>query len=99
MVVRHPLASVLLAVSLALAASAMASAGQSAKSGALPGVDIKAGDKVVVVKPSAQPSDEPASADDNGWVRMGDWDVKVSGSVQLDIGVGKNRPVRDSGGR
>ena len=49
--------------------------------------------------PSGEPIQDPASSDGTDWVRVGDWDVKVSGSVQVDIGVGGKRPITDSGGR
>jgi hypothetical protein len=35
--------------------------------------------------PEGEPQSDPAN---NGWVRMGDWDVKISGSVRLDIRAG-----------
>jgi hypothetical protein len=99
MIVRNPLAALLLALPLAFAVPAMTAAEQTAKSGALPGVNVEAGDKVVVVAPPSEPIQDPSSPDGTGWVRVGDWDVKVSGSVQVDIGVGGKRPIRDSGGR
>lgn len=99
MIVRNSLTFALLAVPFAIVAPSMVSAGGTQASGALPGVNVKAGDKVVVVAPSAEPTQDPASPDGNGWVRMGDWDVKISGSGQVDIGAGNIRPFRQSGGR
>lgn len=65
--------------------------------GALPGVDAKAGKKVVAVSPVPKKEADQAP-DGEGWVRVGDWDVKISGSVQIDIGVG-NRPFRSGDSR
>jgi hypothetical protein len=52
-------------------------------SGSLPGVNPLP----PVVKPEGEPEMMPI-ADENGFVRMGDWDVKISGSVTLDVGAG-----------
>jgi len=45
-----------------------------------------------IVQPRPEPPDTPPAQD--GWVKMGDWDVKVSGAVTVDIGVGKIKPPR-----
>ena len=40
-----------------------------------------------IVKPEGEPEQMPV-ADENGFVRMGDWDVRISGSVTVDVGAG-----------
>ncbi|MEQ1953483.1 hypothetical protein [Mesorhizobium sp. CN2-181] len=40
-----------------------------------------------IVKPLAEPL-EPASKNGDGFVRMGKWDVKISGYVRVDIRAG-----------
>jgi hypothetical protein len=63
-------------------------AAQSAFAGDLPGVVTPP----PIVQPMPEPEDQPA---DQGAVQVGDWDVKVSGSVTVDIGGGSAvRPQR-----
>jgi|CXWK01.1.fsa_nt_gi hypothetical protein len=46
------------------------------------------------VQPLPEPIDQQATTD-KGAVRVGDWDVKVSGSIIVDIGAGNiKRPKR-----
>lgn len=40
-----------------------------------------------IVQPVPEPNAEQASTDNNA-IRIGDWDVNLSGSVSVDIGVG-----------
>lgn len=40
-----------------------------------------------IVQPLPEPQDS-APDNCNGFVKVGDWDVKVSGSVTIDVGVG-----------
>ncbi|MDQ6432859.1 hypothetical protein RB623_02180 [Mesorhizobium sp. LHD-90] len=40
-----------------------------------------------IVKQLAKPLEQPRK-DENGFVRMGSWDVKISGSVTVDISAG-----------
>jgi hypothetical protein len=54
-------------------------------SSGLPGVDGKAVDQTRI-RPVGEPVAETPQADANGFVRIGDWDVKISGSVTIDIG-------------
>ena len=76
-----------LALGLSCLVAPLASADQvTIPTTALPGVDAAVGDSVVPggkTRPDGvtRPSDLGA-----GWVRIGDWDVKVSGSVTIDIG-------------
>jgi len=45
-----------------------------------------------IVQPMPEPEDQPA---DQNAVQVGDWDVKVSGSVTVDIGAGSaKKPLR-----
>ena len=74
-------------ISTALAILALAqpaSAGTKPADDALPGVDPKAGDTVVR---APQPEPTPSTTED-GFTRLGNWDVKISGQVRMDIGAG-----------
>jgi hypothetical protein len=51
----------------------------------LPGVDGKAADQTRIM-PLGAPIVQTPKADTNGFVRIGDWDVKISGSLTIDIG-------------
>ncbi|WP_206078859.1 hypothetical protein [Allomesorhizobium camelthorni] len=51
----------------------------------LPGVDRKVADQARI-RPLGEPVADTPQADANGFVRIGDWDVKISGSVTIDIG-------------
>ncbi|MCX7305529.1 MAG: hypothetical protein NTV73_14550 [Hyphomicrobiales bacterium] len=47
-----------------------------------------------IVQPMPEPEDQPAHQHDDA-IRVGDWDVNVSGSVAVDIGAGSaGRPLR-----
>ncbi|MFI0845772.1 hypothetical protein [Mesorhizobium sp. IMUNJ 23232] len=76
---RLPVAVLVLAAS---AATAPAFADQIPKT-TLPGVQ----QPEPIVKPLAEPL-EPASKDGDGFIRMGDWDVKISGYLRVDIRAG-----------
>ena len=53
----------------------------------LPGVEQP--EPTIPALPQGEPLTEP---DRNGWVRTGNWDVKISGSVRLDVGAGDLGP-------
>lgn len=73
-----PVAALILAAS-----AAIAFADQPPRETALPGVV----QPEPIVKPLAEPLEQPRK-DENGFVRMGDWDVKISGSLRVDIRAG-----------
>jgi hypothetical protein len=54
-------------------------------SSGLPGVDGKVAGQTRI-RPVGEPVTDTRQADANGFVRIGDWDVKISGSVTIDIG-------------
>jgi len=63
-------------------------AGASALADDLPGVVMPE----PIVQPMPEAEDQPA---DQNAVQVGDWDVKVSGSVTVDVGAGSaNKPLR-----
>ncbi|CAN7493224.1 hypothetical protein [Mesorhizobium caraganae] len=72
--------------------SAAALAGNSTsqqQTGALPGVtsDYR------IAKPTPQPEpDDALLAGENGTFKIGDTDVRISGSITVDVGVGANKP-------
>lgn len=43
-----------------------------------------------IVKPAAEaePAREPGQPDEDGVVRVGDWEIRISGSVSFEIGTG-----------
>ena len=64
----------------------IASADETKTTGVLPGVDAKAAKDVVGIDPmKTDAAPEPVAEPGAGWVKVGDWDVKVSGSVTYDI--------------
>jgi len=79
----------IIAIAVTAAASSAALAGDSTTSsskGALPGVtsDYR------IAKPAPQPEpDDTLPASDNGTFKIGDTDVRISGSIIVDVGVGK----------
>lgn len=59
----------------------------------LPGVDASAGETVVGVdRARTNSTAEPEPDRENGWMRVGDWDVKISGEITYDIGTKKLSP-------
>jgi hypothetical protein len=46
-----------------------------------------------IVQPLPEPIDDKPDAQD-GAIKVGDWDVKVSGSIIVDVGVGNIKPPR-----
>jgi hypothetical protein len=72
-------------------AAVMVSAGiptlqaQEHTSSGLPGVDGEVADQTPV-RPVGEPIIDTPRADADGFVRVGDWDVKISGSLAVDIG-------------
>ncbi|WP_139043955.1 hypothetical protein [Allomesorhizobium alhagi] len=51
----------------------------------LPGVDGKVAGQTPI-RPVGEPIVDTPETDADGFVRVGDWDVKISGSVTVDIG-------------
>jgi hypothetical protein len=58
---------------------------QEHTSSGLPGVDGKVADQTRI-RPVGEPVTDTPEADADGFVRVGDWDVKISGSFTVDIG-------------
>ncbi len=73
---------------LASGAAFAKDAPKAAASGSLPGV--KGGH--IIVKPLPEPDDEANPA--SGQFRIGDTEVRIGGSVTVDIGVGSVGPTR-----
>ncbi|MGX5849085.1 hypothetical protein ACWGTO_18610 [Mesorhizobium sp. PL10] len=75
----------------AVTASAALAGDSTSKSskGALPGVT---GD-YRIAKPAPQPEpDDVLPSGENGTFKIGDTDVRISGSITVDVGVGANKP-------
>jgi hypothetical protein len=68
-----------------LAAATMISAPAAMTEDALPGVAPGKS----IVQPLPEPLDGDAQSVDGQSVKVGDWDVKVSGFVRYEVGVGK----------
>jgi hypothetical protein len=62
-------------------------------SSGLPGVDRMVAGQTPV-RPVGEPIIDTPRADAHGFVRVGDWDVKISGSVTIDIGTFARRTGR-----
>ena len=45
-----------------------------------------------IVKPLPEPDEEPAQAGNGSHFKVGDIDVRVSGSITVDVGAGSIRP-------
>lgn len=75
-----------------LLTAAVALSAHGAMANDLPGVSMPE----PIVTPIPQPeSDDALPAGSNGGYKVGDWDVKISGSVSIDIGTGAAaRPSR-----
>ena len=79
----------IIAFAITAATSSAAFAGDSTASspkGALPGVtsDYR------IAKPALQPEpDDALSAGENGTFKIGDTDVRISGSITIDVGAGR----------
>lgn len=69
-----------------LASQALADQSSRSKSDMLPGVD----GGYSIVTPAPEPLEAPAATDGNMF-KFGDWDVRVSGSVSVEIGSGPSR--------
>ncbi|UCI17181.1 hypothetical protein FJ970_18825 [Mesorhizobium sp. B2-1-8] len=84
-------AMVLAIVGLASSSALADDASLSAQKGALPGVT---GDyRIAKPAPAPEPDDAfPSSG--NGQFRIGDTDVRISGSITVDVGVGGIKPPR-----
>ena len=82
----YSLHRLIIAIAVTTAASSVAFAGDSTTplpKGALPGVtsDYR------IAKPAPEP-DDALPAGENGTFKIGDTDVRISGSVTIDVGVG-----------
>jgi hypothetical protein len=83
---QKPVASAMLvSVALSVSATALHAGDGASPMPDLPGVDGKASDQTGI-RPQGEPLLEAPLTDENGFVRMGDWDVKISGNVTIDIG-------------
>lgn len=49
-----------------------------------------------IVKPLPEPNDDALPVGENGGVKVGNWDVKISGSITVDIGTGNLPPPRSN---
>ena len=84
----YSLNRLIIAIAVTTAASSAAFAGDSTTplpKGALPGVtsDYR------IAKPAPEPEpDDALPAGENGTFKIGDTDVRISGSVTIDVGVG-----------
>jgi hypothetical protein len=67
----------------ALVAYAAASSNADEQSGTLPGIKPPP----TIVKPEGEPP-QVEVPDEDGFVRMGDWDVRISGTATVDLGAG-----------
>jgi len=91
---RYRLNRLTIAIAITAATSSMAFAGDSTSSspkGALPGVtsDYR------IAKPAPQPEpDDALPAGENGTFKIGNTDVRVSGSITIDMGTGGIKPPR-----
>lgn len=56
----------------------------------LPGVEPQK----PIVQPLPEPNGDRVETTEDGYVKIGDWDVKVSGSIIVDVGVGKIAPQK-----
>ena len=89
---RYRLTRLMTAIAITAAAAGAALAGDSTSQspkGALPGVtsDYR------IAKPTPQPEpDDALPAGENGTFKIGDTDVRISGSITVDVGVGANKP-------
>jgi hypothetical protein len=70
---------------LMLSAAIPALQAEERTSSGLPGVDGKVAGQTRI-KPVGEPVTDTPQTDAGGFVRVGDWDVKISGSVTVDIG-------------
>jgi hypothetical protein len=91
---RYRLNRLTIAIAITAATSSMAFAGDSTSSspkGALPGVtsDYR------IAKPAPQPEpDEALPAGENGTFKIGNTDVRIFGTITVDVGVGGIKPPR-----
>lgn len=89
---RYRLNRLMTAIAITAATGSAALAGNSTsqpQTGALPGVtsDYR------IAKPTPQPEpDDALPAGENGTFKIGDTDVRISGSITVDVGVGANKP-------
>ena len=91
---RYRLNRLITAIVVIAASSGMASAGDASSQspkGALPGVT---GD-YRIAKPAPLPEpDDALPAGGNGTFKIGDTDVRISGYIRIDVGVGRFKPSR-----
>ena len=82
---RNPLRSSYAVAIAAVMLSAGIPALQAEERPGLPGVDRMVAGQTPI-GPVGEPIIHTPRADADGFVRVGDWDVKISGSVTIDIG-------------
>ena len=91
---RHRLNRLMTAIAITAATSGGAFAGDSTSQppkGALPGVtsDYR------IAKPAPQPEpDDALPAGENGTFKIGNTDVRISGTITVDVGTGGIKPSR-----
>ncbi|TPM36073.1 hypothetical protein [Mesorhizobium sp. B2-3-5] len=84
---QHRLNRLIISIAVTAATSSAAFAGDNsspAQTGALPGVaaDYR------IAKPTPVPEPDAFPSDGNGQFRIGDTDVRISGSITVDVGTG-----------
>lgn len=79
-------------IALIALGSSLAVAGERAEAPAdhLPGVT----DGYSIVKPLPEPDEEPAQSGAGNHFKVGDVDVRISGSIKFDVGIGSIHPSR-----
>lgn len=75
-----------LTIAVLLCAAVPLHAGEKRPAEALPGVSENAGKSL---PPRAEPEERP---DADGWMRIGNWEVRISGSISYEIGFGGREP-------
>ncbi|TPL08410.1 MULTISPECIES: hypothetical protein [unclassified Mesorhizobium] len=87
---RATIATVLAITGFVSSTALAENASPSAQKSALPGVS---GD-YRIAKPALQPEPDDAFPSGNGQFKIGDTDVRISGSITVDIGAGAIKPPR-----
>lgn len=86
---RSPVAWAVSVLALIVVISGAALAGEKQPKSDLPGVDTN----YSIVKP-APPEPEPERQPKDSTLRLGEWDVKISGTITFDVTTGKLPPPR-----
>ena len=90
MMLRSSIVSAIMATALLIAGPALAKDAVKPPSPALPGVETGYG----IVKPLPEPDNMADQEVDGTHFKVGDTEVRVSGSITVDIGVGSVRTPR-----